>query len=115
MSWNEGLQRPSTGKAWEAELGSSKRDCLVHFSLTHIAQALDNLKKSDIKYILTTTFPHIEHNEDIQTGYWRPINLEKAPFFFPKPLFLLQEAGSGAQGSYAHKSLGLWEIDSLDA
>jgi hypothetical protein len=91
------------------------RDCLVHFSLTHIAQALDNLKKSDIKYILTTTFPHIEHNEDIQTGYWRPINLEKAPFFFPKPLFLLQEAVGGAQGSYADKSLGLWEIDSLKA
>lgn len=59
--------------------------------------------------------PHIEHNEDIQTGYWRPINLGKAPFFFPKPLFLLHEAGGGAQGSYADKSLGLWEIDSLDA
>ena len=91
------------------------RDCLVHFSLTHIAQALDNLKKSDIKYILTTTFPHVENNEDIQTGYWRPINLEKAPFFFPKPLFLLQEAGAEAKGSFSDKSLGMWEIGLLDA
>ena len=91
------------------------RDCLVHFSLTHIAQALDSLKKSDIKYILTTTFPHVEHNEDIQTGYWRPINLEIAPFFFPKPLFLLKEAGAESKGSFSDKSLGMWEIGLLDA
>ena len=91
------------------------RDCLVHFSLTHIAQALDNLKKSDIKYILTTIFPHVEHNEDIQTGYWRPINLEIAPFFFPKPLFLLKEAGAEAKGPFSDKSLGMWEIGLLDA
>lgn len=86
------------------------RDCLVHFSLAHIEQALANLKRSKIKYLLTTSFPARTHNEDIQTGYWRPINLQKAPFNFPEPLFCLNERCTEAKGAFADKSLCLWAL-----
>ncbi len=86
------------------------RDCLVHFSLAHIEQALANLKKSNIRYLLTTSFPDLEQNEDIQTGYWRPVNLQKAPFFFPEPLARLRDSGKITSGEYADKSLCIWEI-----
>lgn len=86
------------------------RDCLVHFSYAHIEQALDNLKKSNIQYLLTTSFPALEKNEDIQTGYWRPLNLQKAPFGFPQPLASLNEECTEAKGAFSDKSLCLWEI-----
>jgi hypothetical protein len=87
------------------------RDCLVHFSLAHIRQALENLKKSNIRYLLTTSFPNTKKNEDIQTGYWRPINLQLAPFFFPEPLYCLNEACTEENGAYADKSLCMWKIE----
>lgn len=86
------------------------RDCLVHFSLDHIRQALDNLRKSDITYLLTTTFPGTRQNEDIQTGHWRTLNLQLAPFFFPEPLFSLNEGCTEENGAYADKTLCLWKI-----
>jgi len=86
------------------------RDCLVHFSFRHIEQALANIRKSKISYLLTTSFPEHEKNEDIQTGYWRPLNLQKAPFFFPEPLVCLKEGGSEAKGLFSDKSLCLWKV-----
>lgn len=87
------------------------RDCLVHFSLAHIGQALDNLKKSNITYLLTTSFPGTKKNEDIQTGHWRTINLQLAPFYFPEPLATLNEACTEENGAFADKSICLWKIE----
>lgn len=82
------------------------RDCLVHLSFEHIKQAVGNLKYSGSQFLLTTHFPDLSQNEDIQTGFWRPLNLEIAPFFFPKPMAVLREDESS-------KSLALWEIADL--
>lgn len=89
------------------------RDCLVHFSFAHIQQALDNLKRSKITYLLTTSFPNFSQNEDIQTGYWRPLNLQKAPCSFPEPLVTINEKCTEVKGAYADKSLCLWKIEHL--
>lgn len=86
------------------------RDCLVHFSLAHIEQALANLKKNNITYLLTTSFPGTKKNEDIQTGHWRTLNLQLAPFFFPEPLACLNEGCTEENGAFADKSLCLWKI-----
>ena len=67
------------------------RDCFVHLSHHDILEAIENIKKADIKYLLTTTFSECEENEDIVTGDWRIINMEKAPFNFPKPMKLINE------------------------
>jgi len=88
------------------------RDCLVHFSYKNITKAINNLKKSGARYLLATSFPHHE-NEDIITGDWRPINLEKEPFRLPIPHSIINEQCSEGNGIYADKSLCLWELSRI--
>ncbi len=89
------------------------RDCLVHLSFANIYKVMRNYKKSQSKYLLTTTFTNRNHNRDIFDGDWRTLNLELAPFFFPKPILLINENCTEGEGNYADKCLGLWEIKSL--
>jgi hypothetical protein len=89
------------------------RDCLVHQSFADIFQALTNIQKGQITYLLTTTFPACEANEDIITGDWRVLNLEKPPFHFPPPLRLLNEGCTEGGGLFEDKSLGLWKVQDL--
>ncbi|MDX2302067.1 MAG: class I SAM-dependent methyltransferase [Microscillaceae bacterium] len=90
------------------------RDCLVHFSYEDFFKALQQIKTSQSKYLLTTTFTNPNrYNFDIQTGDWRVLNLEKAPFHFPKPIDLINEQCSEGNGAYSDKCLGLWRIDQL--
>lgn len=89
------------------------RDCLVHLNNEQIRLALQRIKKSNCKYLLTTTFTNDHVNFDIHTGDWRPINLELAPFHFPKPMFLFNEQNTENEGKYSDKSLGLWAIKDL--
>lgn len=89
------------------------RDCLVHLSFADIARAMANLGRSRVTWLLTTTFPEQRINEDIRTGDWRPLNLESAPFNWPRPDHLLNEECTEANGLFADKSLGLWRLDAL--
>jgi hypothetical protein len=89
------------------------RDCFVHLSFGDIFSALNNIKRSQITYLLTTTFPNCEDNEDITTGDWRLLNLEKPPFSFPTPLQLINEQCSEGGGIYRDKSLGLWLLQDI--
>ena len=89
------------------------RDCLVHLSYADSRRALANVVRSGIPYLLATTFPETEVNEDIVTGDWRMINLERPPFCFPPPLHLLNEGCTEAGGLFADKSLGLWRGEVL--
>ncbi|HEX8999730.1 MAG TPA: class I SAM-dependent methyltransferase, partial [Blastocatellia bacterium] len=75
--------------------------------------ALRNFKRSKSEYLLTTTFPKTEVNEDILTGEWRPLNLQRAPFNFPEPLRLINERCTEEGDRYADKSLGLWRLSDL--
>jgi hypothetical protein len=59
------------------------------------------------------THPDCEENEDITTGDWRLLNLEKPPFNFPKPLQLLNEQCSEGGGQFCDKSLGLWRVQDI--
>lgn len=88
------------------------RDCLVHLSLLDILKSLTNLKNSQSKYLLTTTFTQIENNPDIVTGGWRPLNFQKKPFCFPEPLSMINE-NCPTEG-FSDKSLGLWKIADIN-
>ena len=89
------------------------RDCLVHLSFADIGLALANIKRSGIAFLLTTTFPECDANEDTVTGDWRLLNLERAPFDFPAPLRLMNEHCSEAGGLFRDKSLGVWGVRDL--
>jgi hypothetical protein len=89
------------------------RDCMVHLSNDDIMKALDVIRGSGIRYLLTTTFTECDRNEDIVTGDWRIINLEKPPFSLPPPIEVINEKCTEGGGTYADKSLGLWRIADL--
>ena len=71
------------------------RDMLAHLTYEQVFKVLRNFKASGSKYILVTTGVTITSNSDIgsdiQTGEVRRLNLEKAPFNFPRPLALIEE------------------------
>ncbi len=90
------------------------RDCLVHFSFADIFQVLDRVKNSNIKYLMTTTFPGEPENKDIATGGWRPLNFVGPPFNLPDPIFLLNENCTEMGGIFKDKSMGVWEIEMLN-
>jgi hypothetical protein len=88
------------------------RDCLVHLSFSEIGRALRNIVRSGARYLLTTTFPGIEHNDDVVSPAWRRLNLELAPFKFPPPLELIQDYAD-EQIEHAGKNLGVWRVADL--
>jgi SAM-dependent methyltransferase len=91
------------------------RDCLVHLSVEDIRRALANIRRSEITWLLTTTFPAQTANRDIVTGDWRPLNLQLPPFGFPEPVELLDEGCTEGEGRFRDKSLGLWRVSDLPA
>ncbi len=91
------------------------RDCLVHLSFAHIAQAFENLRRSGSTWLLTTTFLDHHENTDIESGDWRILNLMRPPFTLPVPETVLVEGCLEGDGGYADKALGLWRIADLPA
>jgi cyclopropane fatty-acyl-phospholipid synthase-like methyltransferase len=89
------------------------RDCLVHMSYDDIFKSLDNVCRSKSQYLLTTTFTGRQDNKDIVTGDWRTLNLQIAPFLFPKPIRIINEKCTQKKMSYTDKSLGLWKISDI--
>ena len=98
------------------------RDVFVHLPLKDALSALRNFKKSKIKYILATTFTRVNKNKDLSfeaheskpVGMWRPLNLEIAPFNFPKPLALINENCTEGKGIFSDKCLGLWRLEDMN-
>ena len=89
------------------------RDCLVHLSTDHVQAALGNIKASGAEWLLTTTYPGRGLNEEISTGQWRAVDLEKPPFSLPAPERLLAEGQEAEKGQGPKKSLGLWRVRDL--
>jgi len=89
------------------------RDCLVHFPFEHIRRAIDNIRRSGSRYLLTTTFSARDQNTDGELGKWRTLNLQLPPMSFPQPLNLINENCTEYEGNYSDKSLGLWRIIDL--
>jgi hypothetical protein len=89
------------------------RDCLVHFSFEDIHQSLSNFKKSGSRYLLTTSYTDRGVNREIQTGGWRPINLQKPPFNFPKPLQIINENNFDDHGIYFDKCMAMWKLSDI--
>ncbi len=89
------------------------RDGLVHLSFRDARAALANFRACGASWLLATTFPRHQENQDALTGEWRPLNLELPPFRLPPPRALLDEHCREDGGRYADKSLGLWHLADL--
>jgi hypothetical protein len=89
------------------------RDCLVHLSYANIRAALANIARSNIRYVLLTSFPGRGGNRDVQDGDWRTLDLQAPPFSFPEPQLTIVEECQEEEGSYADKSLLAWRVADL--
>jgi hypothetical protein len=98
--------------AWPAADLVLCRDGLVHLSLRDARHALARLQASGASLVLVTTFPEWPYNDDIVTGRWRPLNLQRAPFDWPAPRACLLE-GRDPGGRLPPKCLGLWSVADL--
>lgn len=85
------------------------RDCLLHFSNKDIVKTINNFFRSNIRYLLTSTYTESGKNKDIPTGRFRFLNLNLPPFNFCEPLLFIDDWIKG----HPVKKLGLWEKDRL--
>ncbi len=61
------------------------RDCLFHLPQRKVFDALNNFKRSDVRYLLTTSYvTDGQSNADIRAGFFFPIDLLAAPYHFPR-------------------------------
>ncbi len=84
------------------------RDIFIHLSYNNVKLFIENCKKSNIKYLISSHYPDVVENAELNGIIgWRFLNLELPPFNFPTPLELI------AEQRYSDKYLGLWEISKL--
>jgi hypothetical protein len=85
------------------------RDLLGHYRNRDVLRALDALRASGSRYLLTTTYPQLDTNTDLDAiGLFRLFNLQLPPFNLPPPIELISEDEPG-------KALGLWDLRRLQA
>lgn len=89
------------------------RDCFVHLPTSDIMKALNNIKSSGSKYLLTTNFfwKSMPLNKDIEVGGWRRIDFTSSPFNFKYPENIIIEGN--IQSNDRDKTLSLWRIDDI--
>jgi hypothetical protein len=85
------------------------RDALFHLSNKQVFKTLANLLRSDVCYLLTSSFPNSVENKDIPTGYFRHINLELPPFSLGIPMASIDDWIEG----WPVRKLCLWERATL--
>jgi 2-polyprenyl-3-methyl-5-hydroxy-6-metoxy-1,4-benzoquinol methylase len=88
------------------------RDCLFHFPFEVMKVALNNIKRSGSKYVLTTSHTWLSvPGKDIEMGDFRKINLQKPPINLPNPVdFIIEGNGEFMQQD---RCMCLWECESL--
>lgn len=89
------------------------RDVLPHLSYGDIRAALDNFVRSGSAWLLTNTFVARSENADIETGGWRPLNLQASPFELPPPSVVIDERCHHSGGLWSDKRLALWPLPTL--
>ena len=93
------------------------RDCFIHLSFNSILKILKNYKKSKSKYLLLSTYTSpYRNNTDISNKglHFRALNMQKAPFYFPSPITIINEGCTEDNYAYTDKSLALWKIEDID-
>lgn len=83
------------------------RDCLMHMSIDDAGKCLKNIRNSDVRYILASTYPDKKQNNTSfkTSAALSRHNLEAPPLNLPKPILYLNDSNSHVP----EKLLGLWE------
>ncbi len=85
------------------------RDALFHFPNEDILTTLRLFAKSEIPYLLTTTYNFERLNRNIKPGGARLINLRRTPFNLPRPMQMIPDFVA----PYPPRYLGLWTREQI--
>lgn len=88
------------------------RDLLIHLPNSYGVRALGNFCSAGATWLLSTTYPTVDHNEDVHLGGFRPVNLCLPPFNLHKPIELFKEMDDDNPRGQG-KSMGLWRLPGL--
>lgn len=80
------------------------RESLFHLPLADAQTVIAHWRASTIPLFLATTSPTVAENRDIETGGWRPLNLERAPFELGPVSEYLPDGAPADPG----KCVGVW-------
>ena len=72
------------------------RDCLIHFSHADIRRVFENIARSNIKYVLMSSYLDLD-NTDIETGGFRGVNFTRAPYNFEPAIDSIEDWIPGFQ------------------
>lgn len=86
------------------------REVLFHLSLADIKRLVNNVKLSGARYLVATSDTCTDFNADIRTGDYRPLNLQRRPFHFPRPQMWLPD-----EAVLAGRGLGAWALNEIPA
>ncbi len=90
------------------------RDLFVHLTNEQIFRALKNIRASDSKYLLLTSYKSRLINKDItEIGQWRTLNMEVAPFFLDQKIDEIFENCSEGNMAFKDKYLLMFEINEI--
>jgi len=70
---------------------------------------IENFRRSNIRYWLTTHVPACRINKNIPTGAYHLVNLRRPPFNLPKPLAVIDDFAPLGHP----KQLALWSREQL--
>jgi hypothetical protein len=87
------------------------RDVLFHLTTGDAIATLGNFARSNVPFILTTTYDFVKANIDIRPGGFRFLNLMQPPFNLPKPRTKMPDFLAPAPPRY----LALWSREEVAA
>jgi SAM-dependent methyltransferase len=84
------------------------REVLFHLSFRDIRKLIGNVIRSGARFLLATNDEGLRFNSDILSGDFRLLNLEKEPFFFPKPLLVTPDDAVNPD-----RVISVWDVSRL--
>lgn len=98
------------------------RDLIGHYPLEDGKKIIDNILKSECKFLLSTTWYnihdreyHLKHeNREVSHGRFYPVNLMSEPFNLSEPIFIIEENVEVEDYDKGNrKVLALWDLSNI--
>jgi hypothetical protein len=83
------------------------RDCLIHLKIEDVWKTIDNIARSNVKYVMITNYTNLHENYEIErTGDYRGIDLTLPPYNLPTPVDFIEDATASDP-----RNMAMWPID----
>ena len=95
------------------------RDCLIHLSFGKIKSFFENFKKSEINFLLLTSYKLKDSqkriiNLDIPDGEFREIDMSEPPFSLPTPIIEIRDKDEQTKKSGFYCYLNLYSKNQIE-